>query len=141
MCLLLNTNVGSYTGNILYSDHVWKANGHILQTSPLNSLARDIIIGRLAGIARIVLGIFHCLGHFFCAVGNCLKGDGDRAKGHLFHIIKGSAEILRGVIEAIPIVGLIFANTYSPKPWGASDNTSNMRYENFFLVLINNPSE
>ena len=98
--MVVETTAESFTGEFLYSDYVRG------QYEPLNTLACIPVIGIIAGVVRVVVGIFHTLCHLVTAFET-------RNKGHLYHAGKGCCEILRGVIETIPIVGRVFANLYS----------------------------
>lgn len=101
--MVWETDVESETGKGLYSDF---ATGNGEKDTQLNQLVRIPFIGIVAGLARIALGIIHTVGHL---VGALLTFK----KGHLFHAAKGSCEILRGVIETIPVIGRIFAYSFS----------------------------
>lgn len=73
-------------------------------TTFLNRASKVLFIGIAAGITRMVLAIFHIIGHLIASInGN---------KGHLYHAAAGGCEFLRGLIEATPIIGRIFANCY-----------------------------
>ena len=74
----------------------------------LNSLAKLPFIGIVAGVSRMALAVIHSIGH---GVAYLITKD----KGHLYHAAKGGCEFLRGLIEALPIIGRIFANLYAPK--------------------------
>lgn len=104
--MVWETKVESLTAKYLYSDF---ATGLGEKDSTLNNLVKIPILGIAFGVARVALGAIHTLGHLFAAL-LTLK------KGHLFHASKGAAEMLRGLIEAIPIFGRIFANSYNATP-------------------------
>lgn len=110
--IVVETTVNSYTGNVLYSDY---ATGLGEKNSFLNKCAKVPIIGIVAGVLRIVLGIIHTLGHLFAALFT-------QKRGHLYHAAKGLCEILRGSIEALPIMGRVFANLYNSSPALYSQN-------------------
>jgi hypothetical protein len=100
--MVWETDVESFTGEYLYSDF---ATGRGEKDTTLNSLVKIPFVGIVAGVARVALGLIHTVGHLLAALLTCKKG-------HLFHASKGTCEILRGIIEAIPIIGRIFANAY-----------------------------
>lgn len=131
--MFLQTNVPSAIGRLLYSDEYRSYSSRI--NPVLNQWAAIPVIGRLAGISRIILSIIHILGHLGAMLVTL-------DTGHLKHVVKGGAELLRGVIEAIPIIGFLFANGYQPggffgHRWMASrpDDTEETT---FFLVQIRN---
>jgi hypothetical protein len=99
--VVVENRTPSCTGSYLYSDFVRK-DGIIQKNSLLNNLSQIPFVGILAGIARIALGIIHTLGHLLTYL---IEQD----RGHLYHAAKGGCEILRGGIEAIPLIGRIFA--------------------------------
>lgn len=124
--MVIETNVESFTGKYLYSDF---ATGKAEKNSTLNSLVKIPVIGIAAGIARIALGIIHTFGHVLAALFTFKQG-------HLFHASKGLCEILRGVIETIPIVGRIFANSYNSRPiYDPFENGS----RSWWMIKIYNP--
>lgn len=86
-----------------------------------------------AGIARIALGVIHILGHLL-AVPFAIK------QVNLAHAAKGGCEIVRGVIESIPIMGRIFVNTYSPDPHTAKSIGRISCSGNYFMMNIYNAS-
>lgn len=93
-----------WTGEYLYSDFAIQ-NGLVQKNSLLNNLSQIPFIGILAGLGRIALGIIHSVGHLLAYFGNM-------DKGHIYHAAKGGCEILRGSLEAIPILGRIFSWLY-----------------------------
>jgi len=99
---IIETETESYTGKYLYGDFVGDEDDDIL-TTPLNTCSKIPFIGIVAGITRAALGIIHVIGHVFAAAVT-------RDKGHLYHALKGSCEVLRGLIESIPVIGRIFSN-------------------------------
>ena len=126
--IVVETNAESLTGSVLYSDvrhtklypNVYYGRHessdrvgfyhsglyHLAPSPPyLNKVAQIPVIGIVAGITRVALGALHTLGHLFAALIT-------QNKGHLWHAAKGGCEMIRGLIEAIPLVGRIFANTY-----------------------------
>ena len=125
--IVVETTVPSPTGNILYSDYA-TVNGQ--KDSLLNKCAKIPFVGIVAGIARMALGILHTLGHLFAALVTLNKG-------HLYHAAKGACEILRGGIEALPIIGRIFANTYNSQgtPWEEDGVRS------WWMIKIYNPEK
>lgn len=104
----------------------------------LNKWAAIPIIGCLAGITRMVLAIFHILGHLLAAIFTC-------DSGHLGHAAKGVAEFVRGLIETIPIIGRIFVWIYDPpafNPLGITFYNDRVNVECcFFIVKIYNPNQ
>jgi hypothetical protein len=104
--VVVETDVESLTGKYLYSDF---ATGKGKKDSTLNTLTKIPFVGIIAGVARVGLGIIHTIGHLFAALFTLQKG-------HLFHASKGTCEILRGIIETVPIIGRIFANFYNSTP-------------------------
>ena len=118
--IVVETKAGpGFTGSFLYSDTYHeecdptKQNEQPFETvrfgsgNTLNDLSRIPIIGIAAGVARMALAVFHVLSHLFCAL---ITFD----KGYCYHAAKGGCEFLRGFIEAIPVVGRVFANHYVP---------------------------
>lgn len=104
--MVLETRTESITGKYLYSDF---ASGKASKDTTLNLLTKIPFVGIAAGVARVALGIIHTVGHLLAATFTFKKG-------HLFHAAKGGAEILRGAIEALPIIGRLFANQYNSAP-------------------------
>lgn len=92
------TSTPSWTGPYLYSDLTIQLK--TTSTPFLNRFACIPLIGSLAGVVRVVLGILHVLGH-------CLAALIYQDTGHLWHAAKGVCEIGRGVIEALPIIGQV----------------------------------
>ena len=128
MCKFTNISCDSWTGQILYSDiHVDLVDddniptGYAKERHFLNNMTYIPVIGSLAGVARIALAVVHILLHFLAAVFTC-NWD------HLAHVVKGSAELLRGIIETIPVVGTIFACWH--------DGLLKSQHWCFFLVKI-----
>jgi hypothetical protein len=102
--IVVESKTPSPTGEYLYSDFAIK-NGIIQKNSSLNNLTQVPFMGIVAGVWRIALGILHSLGHLFAYFVT-------KAKGHLYHAAKGGCEMLRGAIEAIPLIGRVFAWLY-----------------------------
>lgn len=123
--MVWETNVESLTGKYLYSDFASGLRAE--KNTILNSLTQVPFVGIVAGVARVTLGIIHTLGHLLGALFT-LK------KGHLFHAAKGTCEILRGMIETIPIAGRIFANLYIPSMCSCSENS----YRCWWMIKIYN---
>lgn len=140
---VLFTTTGSITGNILYSDTYVQRTIPSEGTAPvtlskkpfLNRLAVIPILGSAVGVFRVALAVVHIVGHLFAAL---IFWD----SGHLKHVAKGSAEFLRGSIEAIPFVGNIFVfwfdaqvpyfiESMEPQPFYAAS---------VFLVKISHPN-
>jgi len=116
--IIVETKAESITGSVLYSD--WADRGNLCachrkiprnanKNSVLNIAAQIPVIGIVAGATRVALGAIHTIGHLFAALIT-------QNKGHLWHAAKGGWEMLRGIIEAIPVVGRIFANIYIRTP-------------------------
>ena len=127
--IIVETNAESLTGSVLYSDvrhtklyptvyygrhessgemgfHCSTKHYHVAPSSSyLNRMAQIPVIGIIAGITRVALGALHTIGHLFKALIT-------QNKGHLWHAAKGGCEMIRGLIETIPVIGRIFANTY-----------------------------
>lgn len=102
--------------------------GHVDRSSWLDNLACVPVLNTAAGVVRVALATIHSLAHLFAALRSSIIGrDRFTIIGHLRHAEKGGAEILVGLIEAIPIVGFIYA-------WIASCNKF------FFLVKIKESS-
>src|SRR5260221_12413597 len=104
---ILTTTCTSFTGNILYSD-CFVILPEVLSDDPikgdvpfLNQWAGIIFIGDLAGVTRCALAIIHIIGHTFAAA---IFWD----SGHLYHVLKGSAEFLQCFIEMILMAGRSF---------------------------------
>lgn len=110
MPIHFETNTQSYTGQILYSDCL---DIHNLQKDEthrpfLNKLAIIPVVESLAGVARFVLSIIHMIGHTLAAL---LTWN----KEHFYHVVKGAAELVRGIIEMIPIIGTIFVLSHDAR--------------------------
>lgn len=101
--IVVKANIESFTGKYLYSDF---ATGKGEKDSALNIAAKIPLVGVVAGVVRIALAIIHTVGHLFAALVT-FKED------HLWHAAKGACELLRGLIETIPIIGRIFANCFN----------------------------
>lgn len=145
--MFVTTNCDSFTGRFIYSDCYshrklsitppglsrlsFPSKKHVYPI--LNWIALVPIIGGVAGIVRFVLAIFHTIGHLFAAL---LTWN----KGHLAHSLKGCSEMLRGVIETIPIAGQFFA-------WAHVDIDRFLVFEHvqhfasFFLMKLYNPKK
>lgn len=106
--LVFQTDVKSPLSSILYSDSesFTPASCSLEQgfeKIPFLSKAAVIpFIGTIAGIIRCTLALFHTIGHLFAALVTFNQG-------HLMHAVKGGAELIRGMIEAIPAIGTLFA--------------------------------
>lgn len=129
--LEFSTTTKSLTGNILYSDaHACDKQCEKSKMPILNTLAEVPIFGRLIAIARIALSIIHVIGHITAALvywNIC----------HLYHVIKGLAEFLRGLIEIIPLIGMIFSLLYNRERAGS--NAAEDPGDICFLVKISPP--
>lgn len=121
--MVWETNVESFTGKYLYSDF---AIGKAKKDTALNNLVQIPLIGIAAGITRVALGLIHTVGHLLGALFTFKKG-------HLFHASKGACEILRGIIETIPVIGRLFANQYN------SSEDGNAR--SWWMIKIYNPKK
>ena len=124
--MVMETHVESLTGPFLYSDF---ATGRAEKNPVLNKIAKIPLIGVLGGLARVVLGIVHTCGHLGAAAFTVKRG-------HLFHAAKGSCELLRGVIEALPVIGRLFAYLYCSAP--LFDHTGQGRCS-WWIIKIYNP--
>lgn len=124
--MVWETDVESFTGKYLYSDF---ATGKAEKDCTLNTLVKIPFVGIAAGVARVALGIIHTVGHLLGALFTFKKG-------HLFHASKGACEILRGVIESLPIIGRIFANTYNFVPFYDPDGV-----RTWWMIKIYNPNK
>jgi hypothetical protein len=142
--MFLETKCKSYTGQIIYSDcyreerGTLASEGVVQQIPYLNQLAGVPFIGCLAGLTRMVISIIHCLGHLILAAIY-------RDKGHLYHAAKGAAEALRGLIEAIPLVGRIFVWAHDPSGMRKAfmlcgGHAPSPVQRSFFLIQITDPS-
>jgi hypothetical protein len=123
--VVVETKAKSLMGPLFYSDKSYEESfdcyGNTFISQPwLNDLAKYPVIGIAAGVMRMALAIIHSIGHLLAAL---ITFD----KGHCFHAAKGGCEFLRGLIEAIPLVGRAFANFYS-------------RYGNWWILKIYNPN-
>jgi hypothetical protein len=136
---ILKTNCGSLTGNLLYSDTYAKTKGlydsgpSIYVMPTLNTLAAIPLLGPLAGILRVALAIIHMIGHTVAALIFWNTG-------HFCHVAKGGTELLRGVIEMIPIVGRLFAWFYDARAPLIPTSQSSTKYSySWFILKISNP--
>ena len=141
MCkIILTTECTSVTGSFLYSDTYATSvrsgeNIRVEKEIPfLTELAAIPVLGIVAGITRCALAIIHMIGHLFASIifWNI---------GHLYHVVKGGAEMLRGGIEMIPIVGRVFV-WYVDAPAFALHGqfqTEDESRGNVFLVRISHP--
>lgn len=128
--MVLETTTESWTGEYLYSDFA-TCYGTAEKNSALNTCAKIPFLGIVAGICRVALGIIHTLAHLLAAL---ITQD----KGHLFHAAKGCCEILRGLIEALPIIGRIFANLYNSTPlWDPNGRGTRC----WWMIKIYNPGQ
>ncbi len=105
--IVVETRTESLTGKLFYSDRMHDEFQSIYPQHPLlNSLSKIYFIGMAAGVIRMALAAIHTVGHLLAAA---LTWD----KGHCYHAAKGGCEFLRGLIEAIPVAGRIFARWYN----------------------------
>jgi hypothetical protein len=104
---VIETNAGSYTGYVLYSDYIDSGpSGKYHQDTCLNQAAQIPFIGIAAGVCRMALSVIHIIGHLIAAAIT-------RNNGHFYHALKGACEMIRGGIESLPGVGRIFAWAYN----------------------------
>lgn len=128
--MVFETTTESLTGDYLYSDFATKY-GAAEKDTTLNTLVKIPFIGNVAGICRVALGIIHTIGHLIAAL---VTWD----KGHLFHAAKGCCEIIRGLIETLPIIGRIFANLYNSRPvWDPQGEGA----RSWWMIKIYNPNK
>jgi hypothetical protein len=127
--MVLETTAESWTGEYLYSDFSTSAQRKGCEKdTTLNGLVKIPLLGNVAAVGRIALGIIHVIGHLLAAAVTFNKG-------HLFHASKGVCEIFRGVIEAIPLIGRIFANFYNSIPIEMSEARC------WWMIKIYNPNK
>lgn len=107
-------NADAYSYGDITRDKFNSLKNEYEQDTFLNNVAKIPLLGCLAGVVRIALALFHILGHLIAAAVT-------QSKGHLYHAAKGACELLRGLIESIPVFGQIFSYMYSPKSisWSA----------------------
>lgn len=101
----------SFTGRLLYSDYYAEVESHdsVGRITFLSRIATIPFLGIAAGVMRVALAMLHGIIH------SCkMIFSHGRRKDHLVHVIKGAAEALRGVFEAVPIVGRLFAIWMTP---------------------------
>ena len=137
------TTCTSLTGNILYSD-CFVVLPEVESDTPikgdvpfLNQWAGIPFIGDLAGVTRCALAVIHIIGHLFASI---IFWNND----HLFHVMKGSTELLRGFIEMMPICGRIFVwlhdaphfHRFVSMPWAQP-----VEFHSFFIIKIYNPDQ
>lgn len=139
--IVVETTTSSWTGRYLYSDfcfegsHVRRSNvGEVVLDSTLNEFSRVPFIGILAGVARITLAVIHIFIHLSCAIFTL-------DKGHLYHAGKGVCEGIRGIVEASPIIGRVFANVYSSEPPGWTVQHHEGYTYSWWMVKIYNPQQ
>ncbi len=146
---VLSSTCSSFTGKFLYSDTYAKVSGWVdgsiedciieEKTSTLNKLAAIPFIGSVSGALRVCLACIHMVGHLFAALLF-------QNWGHIAHVVKGGAELLRGVIEVIPVVGNIFSIFYNQPNFlligqQSSCQGGHVEAYSFFLVKIRNPNK
>lgn len=144
MVILKTTCESSFTGKYLYSDtyaeipgcRAPKGKPEITIMPTLNKGAAIPFFGHVAATGRIALAIIHIAGHTFAAI---IFWD----MGHLCHVAKGGAELLRGLIEITPIVGRIFVWNYDSRDPLCSHKCSEETgyYSSYFLIKIYNPDQ
>jgi hypothetical protein len=141
--MILTTRSESWTGKILYSDAYAEipANDYDAldpsndERPVLNQLAAVPILGYLAAVARIALSLIHIMGHTFAA---CVFRD----RGHFCHVAKGGAELLRGIVEILPVFGRIFSWAYDAKqPSCHRCDAQGVKKISCFLIKIRNPDK
>lgn len=118
--IVVETTTESWSGKYCYSDVCFSQAKNYYQ-HPLNELSRFFVIGMVAGVMRVAIAVFHILNHLFAALRTF-------DKGHLVHVAKGGCEVLRGLIEAIPVIGRLFAHAYC-NGW------------NWWIIKIYNPNQ
>lgn len=126
--MVFETDVESWTGQYLYSDF---ATGKAEKDTTLNTLVKIPFIGIAAAVGKAALLILHTLGHLFLALVT-LK------KGHVFHASKGICEILRSGIEAIPVIGRLFANSFSSRP---INDPFRIGARSWWMIKVYNPQK
>jgi hypothetical protein len=128
------TGCESLTGKILYSDsYAEKSYEEPIEIMPLlNTCAAVPFLGIIVGVARIALAILHIIGHLLATA---IFSD----RGHLFHAAKGGAELLRGIIEALPIVGRLFVWYHDTRIRTCFAFSSRTISYSCFIVKIYNP--
>lgn len=138
MGYVVETTAKSFTGNLLYSDYlnVKDYDRDIEQTTFLNMLAYVPVLGIVTGVARIALGIIHVLGHLVLAA-VCSS----TSKGHLYHAAKGLIEIGVGCIEAMPIVGRVYAWLVRPSSCVPRVIAQSVKNHSFAILKIYNPEQ
>lgn len=134
MCWLV-TDRKSITGSYLYSDQV-VCPTCVSGTKGLNALSQVPILGNIAGVYRCALAAIHILGHTIAAFVTL-------DSGHLKHVAKGFTELLRGIIDVIPVIGQIFENCYSPSIFNSNcaSHICEDHMAQFFIIKIINPKE
>lgn len=132
--MVVETTAESWTGEYLYSDYA-TLYGAAEKDSFLNKWAKIPMLGIFVGITRIALGIIHTIGHLISYLYT-------QNRGHLFHAAKGCCEILRGFIEATPLIGRVFANLYNPNillvEWDPADGNG---ARSWWMLKIYNPDK
>lgn len=136
---VFQTTCSSITGKVLYSDTYvsrYFEEDTIEDIPLLNRVTAIPVIGHLGALLRIVLSILHMIGHSLAAVIF-------RDSGHLAHVAKGGAELLRGIIEFIPIGGRIFVWGYDTRDCSTGLVPQYFKVEvgRYFLIKIYNPNE
>ncbi len=139
--MFFETSVTSVTGNLCYSHQVYKPcqSSWDQSTVPfLNKLSNVFLIGRVAGVFRAIIVAIHITAHLLASVAT-------RKLGHLCHVAAGFAELLRSIIEMIPIIGEIFSWIYNPAilvfmPSHYCDDSC-AGNANFFLIKVCNPED
>lgn len=135
---IIQTTCSSITGKFLYSDTYVSRHfeeGIVEQIPLLNRVTAIPIVGHLGAGIRIALAIIHITGHTFAAL---IFLD----SGHLCHVAKGGAELLRGIIEMIPLAGRIFVWIYDSRDCGCGGPYySRVEVGRYFLVKIYNPTQ
>ncbi len=98
-----------------------------------NQWARYPLLGMAAGFIRVMVAIAHIAFHAFMML---MTQD----RGHMFHMWKGCAELLRGCIEMTPVLGRIFAMSYEPPRKITPEEAVKWAISSIFLVKIINPN-
>lgn len=122
--IVVENTLHSWTGDLLYSDTGYDQFQSIYpQNSVLDHLASKPFIGILGGIIRVALAAFHILVHTLSLI---FTFD----FRHFMHIAKGGCELLKGIIQSIPIIGHWFSHSWLHEWKGA-----------WWMIKIYNPNK
>lgn len=104
--VVIENTLHSWTGDLLYSDTGYEEMCSVYpQHSLLDYLASKHLIGVVGGVIRVALAALHVLGH-------TLAFPITLDTRHFAHIAKGSSELLKGIIQSIPIIGSYFSRAW-----------------------------